>query len=156
MSRRRRSIADAARAVGVVPCLILGLALAPAANASYTSTAHAATGYAAATVPTPTAASFPVTASCLKVLNNFHVSITATSVGTVQFANYLEMTVRNPGDVLQFTGDLSSPAQRSYTTVASNNAGRGTWTYEIRAKYKVPNSPNIWSSQPLTRTVVCS
>lgn len=97
-----------------------------------------------------------MTASCLKILNNFHVSITATSVGTVQYANYLEMTVRNPGGAVQFTGDLSSPSQRAYTTVTSNSAGRGTWTYEIHAKYKVPNSPNIWSSQPLTRTLVCS
>ena len=156
MSRRRRSIAEAARAAGVVPCLILGLALAPAANASYTSGAPAATSYSAASIPMPGAASFPVTASCLKISGNFHVSITVTSVGTVQYANYLEMTVRNPGAAVQFTGDLSSPAQRAYTTVVSNNAGRGTWTYEIHAKYKVPNSSNIWSSQPLTRALVCS
>jgi hypothetical protein len=156
MSRRGGSIAEAARAAGVVPCLILGLALAPAANASYTSTGHAATSYSAATIPVPSAESFPVTASCLKISGDFHVSITATSVGTVQYANYLEMTVRNPGGAVQFTGDLSSPLQRAYTTVASNNAGRGTWTYEIRAKYKVPNSSNSWSSQPLTRTLVCS
>jgi hypothetical protein len=155
MNRRRRSIAEAARSAGVVPCLILGLALAPAANASYTSTGHAATGYSAATIPMPSAASFPVTASCLKISGNFSVSITATSVGTVQYANYLEMTVRNPSNVVQFTGDLSSPPQRAYSTV-SNNAGKGTWTYEIRAKYKVPGSSNIWSSQPLTRTLVCS
>ena len=156
MSRRRRTIAEAARAAGVVPCLILGLALAPAANASYTSTGHAATGYSAATIPMPVAASFPVTANCLKITGNFHVSITATSIGTVPYANYLEMTVRNPAGVVQFTGDLSSPPQRTYSTVTSNNAGRGTWTYEIHAKYKVANSSNMWSSQPLTRTLVCA
>jgi hypothetical protein len=156
MSRRGRSITEAARAAGVVPCLILGLALAPAANASYTSTGQAATSYSAATLPMPSAASFPVTASCLKITGEYHVAVTVTGTGTVQFANYLELTVRNPGGALQFTGDLSSPAQRAYTTVTSNNAGRGTWTYEIRAKYKVPNSSNVWTSQPLTRTLVCS
>lgn len=152
----RGASGTAARVVGVVAFLILAPTLASAANASFTGTSRAATSYSTATLATPDAVSFPVSASCTKLLSAFHVSISATRAGSVQSANYLEMTVRSPSGALQFTGDLNDPLQRTYAAVTSFSAGRGTWTYEVRAKYKVPNSTNVWTSLPLTRTLTCS
>ena len=153
----RPGIGSAARATGVVLCLMLALTLAPAANASFTSARQAATSYSAATIPVPAIASFPASASCTKAPGTYTVSITVTGTGVVQYANYLELVVRDQGGAVHFTGDLANPLQRSYSAIIGNSQGKSTtWTYEIYAKYKVPNSTNAWTGLPLTRTVTCN
>ena len=145
-----------ARPAGVALSLLLALTLAPAANASFTGTRQSSTSYSTATIPVPGIASFPVSASCTKLTGLFTVSITVTGTAAVQYANYVELIVRDPSGAVQFTGDLSSQLGRSYSTVTSNAAGHGNWTYDIYAKYKVPNSTNVWTGQPLTRTLTCN
>jgi hypothetical protein len=135
---------------------MLASTLGPAANASFTSAGQASTSYSAATIPVPAAGSFPVSASCTKLTGLFTVSITVTGTAAVQYANYLELVVLDPYGAVQFTGDLGSQSGRTYSAVVGNSAGHGTWTYEIFAKYKVPNSTNIWTGQPLARNLTCN
>jgi hypothetical protein len=155
MSKAR--VDAAARAVGIAVMIGLGLLLAPAANAAFIGTHSVSTAYSTATIPVPAAASFPVTASCTKVANTTTVSVTATGAypgpGTVEYANYYELVVRNPAGAVQFTGDLNSPLGRSYT--GSAIGGGLTWKYEIRAK-RIVNPSNTWSSQPLIRNATCN
>ncbi|WP_104061740.1 hypothetical protein [Arthrobacter sp. 4R501] len=148
--------AGSAAATGLALCLLLGLTLAPAANAAFTGNGGAATSYSTASIPMPSAASFPASASCSKVSGLYNVSISITGTGNVQYANYYEMVVRNPAGAVQFTGNLSNPLERTYTTQVSVGAGKGNWIYEIRAKYKVPSTTNVWSGQPLARTLICN
>ena len=140
----------------MVLCLMLALTLAPAANASFKGTGQASTSYSAATIPVPAVASFPASASCTKLTGLYTVSVSVTGTGVVQYANYLELVVRDPSGAVHFTGNLANSWERSYSSIVGNSQGRGNWTYEIYAKYKVPNSTNVWTGLPLTRTVTCT
>lgn len=58
---------------------------------------------------------------------------------------------------MQFTGDMSKSSGRSYSSGIQSIGGdlSGTWTYQIRGYYKVPNSTNFWAGQPLSGTLNC-
>lgn len=140
------------RAAGVVLCLLLAWTLAPAANASFTGTRQASSSYSTATLPAPAEQPTNVTISCDVVL--LRATITVKNYGHVANANYYEWKIfsgSNPSPV--FTGELGQqPAKSPYSTTYVLS---GTWRVEIRAQYVVPDSTNVWTSPPLTRTLSC-
>lgn len=131
---------------------MLAQTLAPPANASFTGTRQASTSYSTATLQAPAEQPTTVTITCDVVL--LRATITVKNYGHVTNANYYEWKIfsgSNPSPV--FTGELGQqPAKSPYTT---SYVVSGTWRVEIRAQYLVPNSTNVWTSPPLTRTLSC-
>ena len=146
----RRDIGSVARVAGVVSCLLLASMLAPAANASFTATPRASTSYSTATLLAPAEQQTNVTIACNALL--LRATITVNSYGLVANANYYQWKIfngSNPSPV--FTGELGEePATYSTSYVLSS-----TWRVEIRAQYVVPDSTNVWTSPPVTRTLSC-
>lgn len=146
----RPDISSVAGVASVVPCLLLSSIIAPATNASFTGTHRASTSYSTATLLAPAEQQTNVTIACNVLL--LRATITVNSYGRVANANHYEWKIfsgSNPSPV--FTGELGGePATYSTTYVLS-----GTWRVEIRAQYVVPNSTNVWTSLPVTRTLSC-
>ncbi|MFI2565536.1 hypothetical protein [Paenarthrobacter sp. NPDC018779] len=135
--------------------LILGVQLSPA-HAKFNDTETAATAVTAARIPAPAANTVTVTKSCDTFLWFGQVKISVGTYANVAFANYHELKIIDPDGVVQFTGDLSKTAGKSYNSGVQNASNlTGTWTYQIRGYYKVPNSTNSWTGQPLTGTLSC-
>ena len=148
----RPGTASAARAAAVVLCLMLALTLAPAANASFTGTGQAATSYSTATLLAPAEQPTNVTITCDVLL--LRATITVKNYGHVASANYHELKIYSGTNATPiYTGELGQqPAKSPFTT---SYLVSGTWRVEIRGQYKVPNSTNVWTSPPLTRTLNC-
>lgn len=136
------------RALVIVAVVVLGLVAGPtAAVAAFTDSERATPQFSAATILAPASAS--VTMRCTLGL---HTTVTVNSYGTVANANYHEVRVYDRSGNLEFTGDLSQAAGRSYS---SGIEIIGTWSYEIRGYYKVPGSNNFWTGKPLKGTMTC-
>lgn len=146
------------RAFVVLLLFLLSLMGTPAAaNAAFNDTETANMPVAAARLPAPAPTSVTVTKSCDTFLWWAQVKVSVgSSYGQVPYANFHELKVFNPAGGVEFTGDLSKTAGRAYSS-GIQNAGdlSGTWKYEVRGYYKVPNSSNTWAGQPLTGTLTC-
>ncbi|MEV7660716.1 hypothetical protein [Paenarthrobacter sp. NPDC089316] len=135
--------------------VLMGFSLSPA-NAQFNDTESAGMPVAAARIQAPAANSVSVTKSCDSFLWFGQAKISVASYTAITYANYYELKVIDPDGVVQFTGDLSKSTGRSYSSgIQSVGALSGTWTYQIRGYYKVPNSTNSWAGQPLTGTLNC-
>ncbi|MFW0772314.1 hypothetical protein ACLRGI_04015 [Paenarthrobacter nitroguajacolicus] len=135
--------------------LVMGVQVSPA-HARFNDTDTGAMALTAARIPAPAANTVAVTKSCDSFLWFAQAKISVTSFPTVPFANYHELKVIDPDGVVQFSGDMSKSSGRSYTSgVQSISNLSGTWTYQIRGYYKVPNSTNSWTGQPLSGTLNC-
>ncbi|MFK0003078.1 hypothetical protein [Paenarthrobacter sp. NPDC090522] len=135
--------------------LIMGVQLSPA-HAKFNDTETGATAVTAARIPAPAANTVTVTKSCDSFLWFGQVKISVGAFTNVAYANYHELKIIDPDGVVQFTGDLSKTAGKSYNSGVQNASNlTGTWTYQIRGYYKVPNSTNTWIGQPLTGTLNC-
>lgn len=135
--------------------LLMGIQISPA-HAKFNDTETGTLAVAAARIPAPAAATVAVTKSCDSFLWFGQAKISVGAFTAVPSANYHELKIIDPDGVEQFTGDLSKTAGKSYSS-GVQNAGNlsGTWTYQIRGYYKVPNSTNAWAGQPLTGTLNC-
>ncbi|WP_284974110.1 hypothetical protein [Arthrobacter sp. efr-133-TYG-104] len=145
MSSRRRLPRLAAIGVAVVVALFAAPA---AALAAFTTSDAANPQYSAARLAAPASAN--VSMSC--TANNRRATVTVNSFSTVTYANYHEIKVYNRSHVLEFTGDLSTAAGKTYT---SGIETIGTWTYEIRGYYKIPGTSRMWTGTALTGSLVC-
>ncbi|BCW57588.1 hypothetical protein StoSoilB20_09350 [Arthrobacter sp. StoSoilB20] len=135
--------------------LLMGVQISPA-HAKFNDTATGALAVSAAKIPAPAVNTVAVTKSCDSFLWFAQAKISVSSFTAVTYANYHELKVIDPDGVVQFTGDLSKAAGKSYNSgVQSSGNLTGTWTYQIRGYYKVPNSTNAWASPPLTGTLNC-
>jgi hypothetical protein len=135
--------------------VLMGFSLSPA-HAQFNDTESAGMPVAAAKIQAPAANSVSVTKSCDSFLWFGQAKISVGSYTAITYANYYELKVIDPDGVVQFTGDLSKTAGRSYSSgIQTVGALSGTWTYQIRGYYKVPNSTNSWAGQPLTGTLNC-
>ncbi|UKA48655.1 hypothetical protein LFT48_14515 [Arthrobacter sp. FW305-123] len=135
--------------------LLMSVQVSPA-HASFSDTDTGAMAMTAARIPAPAANTVAVTKSCDSFLWFGQAKISVSSFTAVAFANYHELKVIDPDGVVQFTGDMSKSSGRSYSSGIQNSANlSGTWTYQIRGYYKVPNSTNSWAGQPLTGTLNC-
>lgn len=135
--------------------LLLGVHISPA-HAKFNDTASGAMAVSAATIPAPAANTVTVTKSCDSFLWFGQAKISVSSFTVVAHANYHELKVIDPDGVVRFTGDLSKASGKSYSSgVQSTSNLSGTWTYQIRGYYKVPNSTNAWAGAPLTGTLNC-
>ncbi|UKA50524.1 hypothetical protein LFT48_02980 [Arthrobacter sp. FW305-123] len=136
------------RALVIVAVVVLGLIAGPtAAVAALTDNERATPQFSAAIIPAPATAS--VTMRCTFGLQTV---VTVNSYGAVANANYYEVKVYDRSGNLEFTGDLSHAAGRTYS---SGIEIIGTWSYEVRGYYKVPGSSNSWSGKPLKGTMTC-
>ncbi|MFW0771966.1 hypothetical protein ACLRGI_02210 [Paenarthrobacter nitroguajacolicus] len=136
------------RALVIVAVVVLGLLAGPtAAVAAFTGSDRATPQFSAASILAPASAS--VTMRCTLGL---HTTVTVNSYGTVANANYYEVKVYDRSGNLEFTGDLSHAAGRTYS---SGIEIIGTWSYEIRGYYKVPGTNNSWTGKPLKGTMTC-
>jgi hypothetical protein len=141
----------AVRAAGVALFLMLGLTLVPAANASFRATGHAETSYSTATLLAPAEQPTNITVTCDVLL--LRATITVKNFGRVAQANFHEVKIYSgSGTSPVFTGDLSQPSGKTYSATYLVS---GSWRVEIRGLYKVPNSTNVWTGPPLTRTLAC-
>ncbi|WP_144662813.1 hypothetical protein [Paenarthrobacter nicotinovorans] len=135
--------------------VLMGFSLSPA-HAQFNDTESAGMPVAAAKIQAPAANTVSVTKSCDSFLWFGQAKISVGSYTAITYANYYELKVIDPDGVVQFTGDLSKTAGRSYSSGVQNAANlSGTWTYQIRGYYKVPNSTNSWAGLPLTGTLNC-
>ncbi|MFC8041606.1 hypothetical protein ACFUOZ_19825 [Paenarthrobacter sp. NPDC057355] len=135
--------------------VLMGFGLSPA-HARFNDTESAGMAVAAAKIQAPAANTVSVTKSCDSFLWFGQAKISVGSYPTITYANYYELKVIDPEGVVQFTGDMSKSSGRSYSSgVQSVGNLSGTWTYQIRGYYKVPNSTNSWAGQPLTGTLNC-
>ncbi|VXC26008.1 conserved exported hypothetical protein [Arthrobacter sp. 9V] len=136
------------RALVIVAVVVLGLIAGPtAAVAAFTDGEAAAPQFSAASIQAPVTAS--VTMKCTLGL---HTAVTVNSYGPVVNANYYEIKVYDRSGNLEFTGDLSQAAGRTYS---SGIEIIGTWSYEIRGYYKVPGTNNSWTGKPFKGTMTC-
>ncbi|ASN19090.1 hypothetical protein [Arthrobacter sp. YN] len=135
--------------------LLMGVHISPA-HAKFNDTASGVMAVSAAKIPAPAANTVTVTKSCDSFLWFGQAKISVSSFPAVAYANYHELKVIDPDGVVRFTGDLSKASGKSYSSgVQSTSNLSGTWTYQIRGYYKVPNSTNAWAGTPLTGTLNC-
>ncbi|MGF6833109.1 hypothetical protein QF015_001278 [Paenarthrobacter sp. TE4293] len=135
--------------------LLMGVQVSPA-HAKFNDTATGAMAVTAARIPAPVASTLTVTKSCDSFLWFGQAKISVGAFTAVAYANYHELKIIDPDGVVQFTGDMSKASGKSYSSgVQSVGNLSGTWTYQIRGYYKVPNSTNSWVGQPLTGTLNC-
>ena len=146
----------AAKSLGTALCLVLGLALTPAANAAFSGHSAAWMNVSTAKLPTPSGSSVSVQAECYK--NGwYYLNLTISSTTALQYANSVEITVRKQQSgemVLQ--REQGSPSVGHYATSFNPGGSTSALTYEIRSKYGVPSSANYWvSAQSLAGTITC-
>ncbi|MDI2036891.1 hypothetical protein [Paenarthrobacter nitroguajacolicus] len=135
--------------------MLMGFALSPA-QAQFNDVESAGMPVAAAKIQAPAATAVSVTKSCDSFLWFGQAKISVGSYPVITYANYYELKVIDPDGVVQFTGDMSKSSGRSYSSGVQGVGNlSGTWTYQIRGYYKVPNSTNSWAGQPLTGTLNC-
>ncbi|GAA2870134.1 hypothetical protein [Paenarthrobacter ilicis] len=136
------------RILVIIAVVLLGLVAAPAAAfAAFTGSDRATPQFSAASLAAPAAAN--VTMSCSFGLRT---TVTVNSFSTVANANYHEIKIYDRAGSLEFTGDLSKAAGKTYT---SGIEIIGTWTYEIRGYYKVPGTSNAWTGKVLKGSMSC-
>ncbi|MDI2021109.1 hypothetical protein [Paenarthrobacter nicotinovorans] len=135
--------------------LLIGVQIAPA-QARFSDSETSAMTVSAARIPAPAASTVSVAKSCDTFLWWSQAKISVTTFTPVAYANYHELKIIDPDGVVQFTGDLSKTNGKAYNSgYQSASSLSGTWTYQIRGYYKVPNSTNSWAGQPLTGTLNC-
>lgn len=136
--------------------LILGTALlsipAVAAHAAFTASAAARVTVSTGILEAPTPAKTGVTATCTGKNKKHQLDIAVGTFVPVAGANYHSLTITGPGGVIESSADLTTTAGRSYS---DSKASEGTWTWEIRGDYRVPNTTNVWKGKPLKGAVVC-
>ncbi len=153
---QRKGIIWQVPAIILAAVLLLMGAQVPPAHAQFNDTDAGAMALTAARIPTPAANTVAVTKSCDSFLWFAQAKISVGSFPAVPFANYHELKVIDPDGVVRFTGDMSKSSGRSYSSgIQSIGDLSGTWTYQIRGYYKVPNSTNFWAGQPLSGTLNC-
>lgn len=136
------------RAIAIVAALLVGMLLAPAAAlAAFTAFDRANPQYTAASIPAPAAAN--VAMSCQF---GIRATVTVNSYSAATYANYHDIKIFDRSGNLEFTGDLSKAAGRTYT---SGYEIIGTWSYEIRGYYKVAGTSNTWTGKVLKGTLTC-
>ena len=140
----------AARALGVVLVLSLGVTLAQgSAFAAFSDPTQATGQYSAAILTAPNSQQTTVTIDCVVALS----TITVTRYDRVPNANYHELKIFSGSSTTPvFTGDLSKPAQRKYSSAMLFT---GSWRVEITGQYKVPGSTNVWTSPPYIKYLQC-
>ncbi|MCU1517880.1 MAG: hypothetical protein JWQ75_2601 [Pseudarthrobacter sp.] len=143
---RWRKYVSAAMAVLILICV------PAAAHAAFRSSSQGSQAVTAGIMAPPASASVAMTCE-----NRFlwwaRSRITVSSFAAVSRANYYDVKLYDPSGNLEHTGDLSTAAGKTYT---SQLQLIGTWSYEIRAHYKVPGSTNTWTGQPLRGTLTCA
>ncbi|MCF3137762.1 SipW-dependent-type signal peptide-containing protein [Paenarthrobacter sp. AR 02] len=136
------------RTLVIAAVVALGLIAAPtAAFAAFTDVERATPQYTAASLAVPAAANVTMTCSF-----GIRATVTVNSFSTVANANYHDIKIFDRSGNLEFTGDLSKAAGKTYT---SGYEVIGTWTYEIRGYYKVPGSTNTWTGKVLKGSLSC-
>lgn len=137
----------ASRFVGMALCLLLAFGFSPAAHAVFTSRTAASASFSTAKLEKPATADVGISCGLLST------TITIKSFAPVPYANYHEVTIYRGLDLtLVFTGDLSQDAGRIYKELSLLS---GPWRVEIRGKYKVKDSTNIWNGPPLQYFLSC-
>jgi hypothetical protein len=140
------------KCLGIFLAVSIFTSIPIAAYASFTSSAQASQRVTTGSMTPP--ASAAVSMKCDdRFLFWVKPKVTVASYAPVPRANYYDIKLFDPSGNLQYTGDLSTATGKSYA--ADQYQWPGTWKYEIRANYKVPGSPNMWSSPPLTGTLNC-
>ncbi|MDI3193569.1 hypothetical protein QK290_05180 [Pseudarthrobacter sp. AL07] len=136
--------------LGVLFCLLVGLILAPAANAAFSGSTSAAASISTATLGIPS-----TSAGCTRNPSYYSVAI---SLGpeAVAYANYVDLKVTNPSGAVVFWGDLSSLPGGTYTATPKINDGKGAWTYEVQAQYRAPGSATVWNGPRVQGTFICN
>ncbi|MFF1828551.1 hypothetical protein [Paenarthrobacter sp. NPDC058040] len=119
-----------------------------AASAAFRDVEQASPQFSAASLAAPAAAN--VTMSCQFAIR---ATVTVNSFSTVANANYHEIKIFDRSGNLEFTGDLSKAAGKTYT---SGYEVIGTWSYEIRGYYKVPGTSNAWTGKVLKGNLACA
>lgn len=134
----------------------LGLVLAPAASATFTGTSQASASFSTATLAAPTNEAFPVTAQCVRGTPDFNITVSVGGGVSVQYANYLELKVKDVSAAI-FTGDVNGLPNRTFSTTV-NARKRDVYTFELRGKYVLPGQvpAAAWTSPPLTGTFTCA
>lgn len=144
------------RCLRTVFTLIVGAALlsvpSVAAHAVFTSSASATATVSTYLLPAPDPAQTAVTATCTGKNKKHQLDIAVGTFLPVQGANYHSLMITDPDGVIQQFSDLTTTDGRSYS---DPKAGTGTWTYEIRGDYRVPNTTNVWRGKSLKGIVTC-
>lgn len=143
------------RSVRLIPSALLALALVAVpgvAQAAFSASASAKATASTYVIPAPDPRSMVVAATCVAQNKNWDILVVGvTSFSPVPRANSHRLTVTDPGGTIQSDSAVST-AGGSYT---NKIAAGGTWTYEIRAEYRVPGSTTVWTGKALTGTVMC-
>lgn len=127
----------------------MALVFSSPAHAAFTSLTSANTSISAAKLEAPAKELTNVTISC----GLLGLTITVKDYGRVMYANYHEVALyRGTETTPVFVGDLSQELGRSYGELVrtSNN-----WRMEIRGRYKVKDSANVWDGPPLKHSLSC-
>lgn len=136
--------------------LIVGVALlsvpAVAAHAAFTASAAARVTVSTGVLAAPDPAKTAVTATCTGKNKKHQLDIAVGTFVPVTGANYHSLTITNPAGVIVKFSDLTTTAGRSYS---DSTASAGTWTWEIRGDYRVPNTTNVWTGKTLKGTISC-
>lgn len=131
-------------------------ALPVVAQAGFTGTTDKQLPVSAAKLSAPAAADTNATMSCSGKSGQGRTTISVVRYGAVAGANNYELTVINPDGRIVFTGDLSRPSGREFTSATGPSWKPGsTWTYEIRGTYEVRGTGNVWSGTPLRGRLAC-
>lgn len=140
---RRPPAGTAARIIGITVCVALGLTLAPAASASFSATSQASTDISTATVPTPTSTNFVFTYVCAR--NKKTLDVTIAIAEPLPYADAIAVTPAAMPTVLYDISALPQTFTLNTTQIGGNSV---TYTFEIQAAYKIPNSAGrLWISQ---------
>jgi archaellum component FlaG (FlaF/FlaG flagellin family) len=143
--------ACAARAAGMVTCLVFGVALTPGtAVAAFSGLDQAATQYSAASLAAPADNPTHITMVCHPQTQAR--TITVKNYGNVLKANAHELKIFvDTSPFPLYTGDLQPTGQ----TVVTLPFLPGSWRAEITGQYRVPGSTNVWTSPALQRALAC-
>jgi hypothetical protein len=148
------------RRLAAVLLLVVSLHSVPAmAQAAFTGQASGSLSIGAAKLIAPAAGATSITGTCDRYQQGTRqLTITAVSYGKVSHATAYEFTITNPGGTVVHTGDPATAAGRQYLQVGDKNAMSGTWRWEIRGKYPIPGTTNVWTGQPLVGqlNIICN
>lgn len=145
--------AGMARVTGVAVCMVLGVAVAPAASAAFTASSQAATNISTAVLPTPTSADFVFTYVCAR--NKKTLDVTIATAAVLPYADAITVT---PAGMPTVTYAISALPQTFTMSSAQTGASSVTYAFEIRTAYRIPGSAGrLWTSQaPLQVQHTCA
>lgn len=148
-SNQRRRIAFTVAVLGTM------LFTPTVAQAYFSGVAEEAISLTTAVLAAPDANGTPHAGSCVKEKSQSIVTVAVETYAPVPLANRHELKVISPSGEVVHEEYLENEGGNTYVGYGKRPEMAGTWVYEIRGVYEVPDSANAWAGSALSGTFDC-